>query len=125
MLGQDPGAGADEGGDAVFCFAIFHYLRTDEGKRTRDGKLREHRIVGFLHLHDEGIGIGCFGRDKKPHHLKPGVAFFIVDERIEICLHRVSIELFAVTERDTGTDFERIGAAIGRYCPTFCDCRMV
>ena len=122
---QNPRAGTDKGRHAVFGGAVFHNLRADEGKGTRDGQFREHRVIGLAHAHHEGVGIRRLGRDEKAHHLEPGVTFLVVNDGVEICLYGIGVQFLAVAEGDAGTNLERIGKSVGRDRPTFRNGRMV
>ena len=125
MLLEHPGARADEGGDAVLGLAVLHHARRDEGEGTRHGELGEHRVVGLLHLDDEGVLVRGLRRNQQAHHLKPGVAALVVDEGVEVLLDSVGVKGLAVGELHPLADLEGVGAPVGRDRPALGHRRMV
>ena len=98
VLLQYIGTRADKGGKTVLGLAVLHDVGRNKSKGTCNRKLREHRVVGFLHLDDEGIGIGRFNAFEKTHHFKPGVTRFVVNQRIKVCLDSIGVKHVAVGE---------------------------
>lgn len=48
------------------------------------------------------------------------MALLVVDQRIEILLHGICVELFSIGKSHALTDFKGVGAAIRRNRPAFC-----
>ena len=117
VLDELPRTRAHEGGHAILRRAVLHDLRAHEGEGARHGELGEHRIVRLLHLDDERLVVHGLGAHKETHHLKPRVALLVVDQSVEVRLHGMGVELFAVRERHPLADPEGVNAAVGRDRP--------
>ena len=54
------------------------------------------------------------------HHLQPGVAVFILQDCIEVCLDCVRVTFLAIGEGDTRADVEGVYLTILADIPAFC-----
>ena len=125
MLLQHIGTGTDKGGKTVLGLAVLHDVGRNKSKGACNRKLREHRVVGFLHLNNERVGIRRFYAFKKTHHFKPGVTRFVVNQRIKVRLDSIGVKHVAVGELQVRANFEGVHAAVGRDVPAFCYCSVI
>ena len=95
-VGQYIRTGANVTVYAVLRAAVDHALWRDHRKRTDAAQLGEHGIIRLTQLDDKGIGIRRRNADQQIHHLKPGVPFLVLDDRVEVRQNGVRVAQCAV-----------------------------